>query len=92
MPNYDYKNRYHNQVEQSIRDIKEELDKESGIKNRLRKVEQKAHVHNGAKKYKDLPKPWRDVDVIKTFLMLIIVIIAASVLWTTGQNILAGWL
>lgn len=87
MPNNEYKDRYLDGLERDIKEGKKDRD---NIKTRLHEVEQKSHVHNGDKEQSDLPRVFEDKGVIITVSLLIIVVITAVVLWTTGENLLGG--
>lgn len=83
----DFQDRYLDSIEKDLKDGKADRDH---IKDRLRDVEHKAHVHNGDKEQSDLPRVLEDKGVIITVSLAVIVIVTAIVLWTTGENLLGG--
>lgn len=56
------------------------------VENRLRKLENKAHVHNGDKKQSDLPKLFKDTEMFKIILVFLTVVIVGVIIFFTGTN------
>lgn len=87
--NDDFQDRYFDSLEREFEGFKSDLKSYS---KRLRNVEEKAHVHNGDTKPSELPKVFKDKELLKVVLIFLTVVIVGIIMLFTGTNPLGAFI